>query len=183
MAIKIIFESHSTTIDNENHVSTGHHDIELSETGVKQAKDMGKRYMGVALNTVYCSDLQRSYKTAEIAFLGRDDIKIIKDKRLRECDYGDYTRFPSQEVTAQKEIRIEKPFPNGESYEDCSIRMKTFLDDIKNAHKDGDVIIIVGHRATQYGLDHWLLGKTLYKSVTDPWKWQPGWEYELKQEF
>lgn len=181
MAIKIIFEAHSTTIDNENHVSTGHYDVELSELGLKQSKELGERYKNTTLNTVYCSDLQRSYKTAEIAFAGRDDIKIVKDKRLRECDYGYYTRFLSDEVSAQKEVRIEKPFPNGESYEDCAVRMKAFLDDLQDSHNDGDVVMIIGHRATQYGLNHWILGHSLYKCVTDPWKWQPGWEYELEK--
>jgi hypothetical protein len=35
--VTIIFESHSTTFDNEDHLSSGHNDVELSELDKKQA--------------------------------------------------------------------------------------------------------------------------------------------------
>lgn len=177
--VKIIFEAHSTTTDNEKHISTGHYDVELSELGLRQSKELGNRYENMTLNTVYCSDLQRAYKTAEIAFEGRDDIKIVKDRRLRECDYGDYTQASSDKVSSEKEKRICEPFPNGESYEDCAKRMKSFLDEIVAKHHKDDVIMVIGHRATQYGLNHWIFGHSLHKCVTDKWSWQPGWEYEV----
>jgi len=37
----------------------------------------------------------------------------------------------------------------------------------------------IGHRATQYGLEHHILGKTLQQCVTEPWTYQPGWKYEV----
>ncbi len=44
MSIKIIFEAHGTTFDNEAKLSSGHNDIELSPLGIEQSKEMGKRY-------------------------------------------------------------------------------------------------------------------------------------------
>lgn len=41
--ITIIFESHGTTFDNENHLSSGWFDVELSPLGEKQAKELGER--------------------------------------------------------------------------------------------------------------------------------------------
>lgn len=127
--VKIIFEAHSTTFDNENHLFSGHFDVSLSPLGEKQARDLGQRYKNKTFDAIFCSDLQRSYKTAEIAFGGR--FPIIKDKRLRECDYGDLTRHPSDEVEPLKLDHISEPFPNGESYEQTLKRMKDFLNDLK----------------------------------------------------
>lgn len=176
--IKIIFESHSTSSDNEKHLSSGWNDVELSELGIEQAKDLGKRRGKEKFAAIFCSDLQRSYKTAEIAF--GNTFHIIKDSRLRECDYGDLTQFPSEVVDKEKLARITTPFPNGESYEQTTERMKKFLLDLKNNY-EGKRVMIIGHRATQYGLEHWIKDLTLKQIISSPWKWQPGWEYEFAQ--
>ena len=38
--VTIIFESHATSFDNENHLSSGHNDVGLSSLGEKQAKEL-----------------------------------------------------------------------------------------------------------------------------------------------
>lgn len=176
--VTIIFESHSTTLDNEAHVSSGQHDIDLFELGIKQSYELGKRYKNNHFDAIFCSDLLRSYKSAELAF--GDRFPIIKDARLRECDYGDLTCHPSSERDREKPKRISVPFPNGESYEDATRRMKTFLEDLLKNY-NGKKVMIVGHRATQYGLEHWIKGVSVSEAVTTPWKWQPGWEYVLER--
>ena len=40
-------------------------------------------------------------------------------------------------------------------------------------------MLVIGHRATQYGLAHSLCGIDLEQAVTAPWQWQPGWTYLL----
>ena len=177
MSIKIKFETHSTTIDNEAGGSSGWFDVELSPLGLRQSKELGERNRDVRFDAIFCSDLRRSYETAEIAFAVRD-IPIIKDKRLRECDYGDFTRKPSEKVEAQKPQRIAAPFPNGESYNDTTARMKDFLSDLRKDY-DGKSVLIIGHRATQYGLDNLINGIPLEQLVSAKFRWQPGWDYEL----
>lgn len=177
LMVTIIFESHGTTFDNEAGLSSGHFDVELSPLGKEQARQLGERRSDEKFDAIFCSDLRRSYETAEIAFAGRN-IPIIKDIRLRECDYGDLTRHPSMEVESQKGDRIAVPFPNGESYDECAARMKSFLDDLKKNY-DGARVMVVGHRATQYGLEHWINNVPLEVAVTAPWRWQPGWTYEF----
>lgn len=174
--INITFEAHGTTFDNETHKSSGHFDVELSELGEQQAENLGKRHKDEVFNAIFCSDLQRAYKTAEIAFGSK--YPIIKDPRLRECDYGDLTQADSNVVEAEKINRITIPFPNGESYEQCADRMREFLEDIKKTY-DGKKVMIIGHRATQYGLDHFIKGRSLEELVSEKFKWQPGWEYTL----
>ncbi len=172
----IIFESHATTLDNEAHISSGHFDVELSPLGRQQAKELGERYENQDFAAIFCSDLQRSYMTAELAF--GDRLPIIKDARLRECDYGSWTRQTSQKIESSRADHITQPFPGGESYEQTSERMRDFLVSILDKY-DNQTIMIIGHRATQYGLNYWLKAIDLQRSVTDPWQWQPGWTYQL----
>lgn len=176
--ITIIFESHSTTLDNEAHLSSGHFDIELSKLGIIQSQELGKRYENEKFDAIFCSDLQRSYKTAEIAFGSK--YPILKDKRLRECNYGDLTRSPSSIVDSEKLKRINTPFQNGESYKDCIKRMKDFLENLI-MHHNGKRVMIIGHRATQYGLESLIKGIPLEEIISTPWKWQPGWIYMFSE--
>ncbi len=177
--LTIIFESHGTTLDNEAGLSSGIFDVQLSELGKRQARELGDRYRTTDLAAVYCSDLQRSYKTAEIAFKGKS-IPIIHDARLRECDYGTFTRRSVKEVEALRGAHVHNPFPNGESYEQTTARMKDFLRDALRAY-DGKTVMIIGHRATQYGLEHWIRQVPLEEAVIASWKWQPGWTYQLEE--
>lgn len=175
--ITIIFEAHGTTFDNENQIPSGHFDIGLSPLGITQSKEMGERYKNDHFDAIFCSDLQRAYKSAEIAFA--DKWPIITDARLRECDYGEYTRKPALWRENEKVLRIKTPFPNGESYTNTTARVKSFLDETKGKY-EGKRIMIIGHRATQYGLENLINGISLEQIIPAPWKWKPGWTYELK---
>ena len=174
--ITIIFEAHGTTFDNEAHLSSGWNDVALSPLGEKQSKEMGERYKDDHFDAIFVSDLQRAVRSAEIGF-GKK-WQIIKDSRLRECNYGDFTQKPSEQVDVQKPLRINESFPNGESYTQTTARMKSFLDDLKKNY-DGKRVMIIGHRATQYGLDNLIKGVSLEQLTTSHFKWQAGWEYKL----
>lgn len=173
----VLFESHSTSLDNEAGLASGHFDVALSASGEQQAREMGVRYRDVVIDAVFCSDLRRSYRTAEIAF-GERGIPIVRDQRLRECDYGELTRRPRTEVLAQGAAHADEPFPGGESYRDAALRVKELLRDIA-ARFSENVILIVGHRATQVALEHWLNQCPLEDLLTRRWSWQPGWKYQL----
>ena len=175
--ITVVFEAHGTTFDNEKQLPSGHFDVELSPLGIKQSKEMGERYKNEHSDAIFCSDLKRAYKSAEIAFA--DKYPIITDARLRECNYGEYTRKPELWAENEKAQRIIIPFPRGESYTDTIARMKSFLEHLKEKY-DGKHIMIIGHRATQYGLEHLVNNIPLEKIIPSPWKWQPGWIYDLK---
>lgn len=176
MPLTLIFEAHGTTFDNEAHLSSGWHDVALSPLGIEQSKEMGQRYKEDHFDAIFCSDLERAYKSAEIGFGAR--WPIIKDARLRECNYGDFTQSPSEIVDAQKSQRITVPFPNGERYTETTARMKSFLDDLKKNY-EGKKVMVIGHRATQYGIENYVNGVPLEKLVTTKFKWQPGWRYEF----
>ncbi|HMQ09277.1 MAG TPA: histidine phosphatase family protein [Candidatus Nanoperiomorbaceae bacterium] len=174
--VTIIFEAHSTSLDNEAGLASGHNDVELSELGLKQSKELGERYAGRKFDAIFCSDLRRSYETAQLAF--GDTYPIIRDERLRECDYGEMTQQPTSIVNPEKVNRMAVPFPGGESFQQCCARIADFLQDIAGEY-DNKTIMIIGHRATQYGLEHAINHVPIYDAVTAPWQWQPGWKYEI----
>jgi broad specificity phosphatase PhoE len=176
--VEIVFEAHSTTLDNESRLASGWFDVGLSELGKRQAKELGERYKDEVFDAVFCSDLQRSYKTAETAFVDRD-FKIVRDPRLRECNYGNLTRYPSEEVESVKTQHINKPFPGGESYNQVRERVGKFLVEVLMDYDDRKVMII-GHRATQYSLENIINSVSLCDAISKPFKWQPGWKYNLK---
>lgn len=176
--IKIIFEAHSTTLDNEAKRASGWVDVDLSELGIKQCLELKERYKNSDLDAIFTSDLQRAVKSG-VPTANHLKIAIYPDSRLRECNYGDFDGADKSVVDGQKKDRISTPFPGGESYEDCMRRIKDFLDYLK-ANFDGKTVMIIGHRATQYGLEHHINGKSVMECVTEPWAWQPGWSYELR---
>jgi broad specificity phosphatase PhoE len=175
--VTIIFEPHGTTVDNEAGLASGHHDVELSALGERQAAELGYRYRNAELAAVFCSDLRRSYATGEIAF-ARRNLTVIRDNRLRECDYGKFTGKERAVVDREQPMRISEPFPGGESYEQSVARMKSFLLSLLSDY-DGKTVMIIGHRATQYGLEHWINKLPLKIVITAQWRWRPGWTYHL----
>lgn len=176
--ITIFYESHATSVDNVARRASGHDDVPLHETGETQAREMRLRYGATDLDAIFCSDLQRAYRTAEIAFAGRN-IRIIRDRRLRELDYGEWTGRPVDEMQAERGHRVTVPFPNGESYAQSAARVRAFLTDLLRDH-EGKTVLVIGHRATHYGLEHWINGIPLVQIVTERRTWAPGQVYQLK---
>ena len=46
-------------------------------------------------------------------------------------------------------------------------------------HLDGQLMVVIGHRATYYALEHLLGRAALAEVVAAPWHWQPGWTYHF----
>lgn len=181
MSVEITYFVHGTTIDNEKEVSSGWSDVELSPLGIEQSIALKDKTKDKHFDVVFCSDLQRAVKSAELAWKGL--YPIIPDARLRECNYGKLNGSPSLIVEPmQEEECIEKPFPGGESYEDVRIRIADFLEFLK-ANYDGKRIAIVGHKAPQLALDVLIKGKDWKQALADDWRktktWKPGWDYVL----
>ena len=175
----LVFETHATSLDNEAGLASGWSDVALSATGEEQARMLGARRRNDHLAVVFCSDLTRSFRTAEIAF-GARSISIVRDARLRECDYGDLTRRPTPEIERRRLLHLEQPFPNGESYQQVVERVSAWLRETVARECDAGTVLMIGHRATFYAVEHLLNRVTLHDAVTSPWRWQPGWTYTLR---
>ncbi len=178
--IKITYFVHGTTTDNERDISSGWHDVELSDLGVKQSVELKELIKSKHFDLVFCSDLKRAVHSAKLTFEGA--VKILPDERLRECNYGKFNAKPSEIVEPMQEKNITNKFPGGESYEDVKNRIRDFLEYLKINHNNKSVAI-VAHKAPQLAFDVLALGKTWEQAFADDWRkrkaWQAGWEYVI----
>ncbi|TCM46065.1 histidine phosphatase family protein [Kribbella sp. VKM Ac-2568] len=175
MTVKLVYETHSTTVDNETGIATGWLPGELSAEGRRESVLLGERRQDV--DAIFSSDLLRAVKTVEIAFEGQA-IPRFQDWRLRECDYGELNGAPVEQL-APRRPKVGVPFPGGQSYRDVLGLTQSFLADIKGPY-DGRKVLVVGHGAQRWALQHLLGDGTPLEDLVDaPFAWQPGWEYEL----
>jgi broad specificity phosphatase PhoE len=180
MQIELVYETHSTTTDNEAGIATGWLEGRLSETGRAQAETLGARRRDDGLAVVFTSDLRRAVETAEIAFAG-SDVPVRQDRRLRECNYGELNGGPAAEIERQRLRRLDEPFPGGESYRQVVERTRSFLNDVI-PELEGLRVLLIAHSANRWALQHLLLRIPLEEVVAAPFEWQEGWEYRLSGE-
>jgi broad specificity phosphatase PhoE len=177
VAIELVFETHSTTEDNEQGRATGWLPGQLSERGRMQAQQLGRRRTGDGITAVFSSDLARAAQTTSVAFAG-SAIPVLYDWRLRECDYGQRNGMPVAELHAGRREHLDQPYPGGESWRHAVTRIGRFLTDLP-LRWNGQRILVIGHVATRWGLDHFLGGLPLEDLVEQDFAWQEGWEYRV----
>ena len=113
MTTEIVFETHSTSEDNERGIATGWLPGRLSRLGREQARQLGERRRNDGIIVVFTSDLARVVETAEIASSG-SDIPVLHDWRLRECDYGPYNGTLAKAIHQDRLRFLDEPYPGGE---------------------------------------------------------------------
>jgi len=178
VALELVYETHSTSVDNERGIATGWLPGELSEHGISQARALGQRRRDDGILCVFTSDLRRAVETAEIAFEG-SGIEVRHDARLRECNYGRLNGAPVGELDPRGRF-VDEPYPEGESYRDCVERMRLFLAAVAREFDRGRVLVIA-HSAQLWTLRHLLEGVSLEELVDAPFEWQEGWEYVVER--
>lgn len=176
MAVDLIYETHSTTTDNEAGIATGWLPGELSEVGREQARELGARWRAPDLAAVFSSDLRRAVDTARLAFDGTG-IPIYEDARLRECDYGRLNGTPGDRL--ERHRHIDDPFPGGESYRQVVERTRDFLADLVRDF-DGRRVVAIAHSANRWALDVLVHGHRIEDAVEARFTWQPGWRYRIE---
>ena len=178
MKTNLIYFVHGTTYDNASQKCSGWKQVELNELGKEQAENLGKVTKDLNFDIIITSDLIRAIDSANIAWPKREK---IQDKRLRECNYGDYDGESKEYVVYEK--YIENQFPNGESLKDVERRIADFIEDVKLKYK-GKTIAIVAHRAPQLAFEVLTKNITWDEAIQNDWRktksWRPGWEYIIK---
>ena len=177
MAIEVVFETHSTTVDNEQGRATGWLGGQLSAQGKEQARRLGQRRQDDTITAVFTSDLARAAQTASIAFAG-SPVPVLQDWRLRECDYGQRTGMPAAELHAGRHEHLDQPYPGGESWRQAITRVSRFLADLP-LRWTGQRILVIGHVATRWGLDHFINGIPLENHAQEDFAWQEAWQYQI----
>jgi 2,3-bisphosphoglycerate-dependent phosphoglycerate mutase len=178
VGIEIVFETHSLSTDNDAGIATGWNDGQLSERGRELARELGQRRRDDGLAAVFTSDLGRAVETAHLAFEGAH-LPILHDWRLRECDYGEGNGMSAALLHARKPEFLDTPYPGGESWRQAVTRVGRFLDDLQ-LRWTGERVLVIGHVATRWALDHFINGEALEELIAAEFAWKEGWEYRLR---
>ena len=177
MSMEIMYFVHGTTFDNAESKCSGWKQVELNELGREQAINLGNNTK-YKFDVIFTSDLVRAIASANLAW---PEVNKIKDKRLRECNYGEYDGKDKKLVVYEEHIDI--PFPKGESLKDVERRIYSFINYLKENFKDKK-IGIVAHRAPQLALEVITKKISWEEAIENDWRkmkaWQPGWKYIIE---
>jgi len=173
--VAVVFETHSTSEDNEAGIATGWLPGKLSARGREQAAELGERRRNDGLDVVFTSDLQRAVETAGIAF-GGSPLRLVADERLRECNYGELNG--TEEPVRDRDAHIDVPYPGGENWQQAVARVAGFLEELRR-ERAGERVLVIGHSATRLALEVVAHDRKLEDVMAEHFVWQPGWEYRL----
>jgi 2,3-bisphosphoglycerate-dependent phosphoglycerate mutase len=177
VATIIVFETHALSEDNERGVASGWAHSRLSGRGRRLAEELGERRRSDGIAAVFSSDLGRAVETTAIAF-PPGTLPVLLDWRLRECDYGDRNGASADTHMRDRAHYLDEPYPAGESWRQAVARVARWLDDL-TPRWSGERVLVVGHVATRWALDHYLIGVPLETLVAADFAWQEGWEYRV----
>ncbi len=161
---EIILARHGETEWNVGEIFRGRTDVELNETGRKQAELLAEYLRSVNIEAVYSSPLKRALRTAEIvADYQRLEVKIAHG--LVDFDFGRWQGLTRQEVKEKyKELYInwtthpdKVKMPAGENLDDVRKRAIGVLDEVM-AQKYEGTVVFVAHRVVNKVLICALLG-------------------------
>jgi len=124
--------------------------LHLTDKGQADAQTVATRIAALrTVDAIYASPLERARETAEPIgkALGQ---KVIIDKGLLECDFGDWTgaelktlmKLPEW-ATVQRSPSTFR-FPGGESFNEMQTRIVSALDRLVQKHRGG-VVVCVSH--------------------------------------
>ena len=160
---EIVLVRHGETDWNVEEVFRGRIDIELNETGMKQAELLAGYLKDLRIAAIYSSPLKRAQKTAEmIASYHNLDVEIAPG--LIDFDFGKWQGLSHQAV----KDRYKEPYaewiknphrvkmPAGESLDDVRRRATSVVDSVV-ARYEGTAVL-VSHRVVNKVLICALLG-------------------------
>jgi broad specificity phosphatase PhoE len=98
--VQLWLSRHGQTAWNLERRYQGQGDSGMTTQGEREARCLGQRLAAAPIDIVYTSDLERAWRTAELAMTGRD-IPIVRDPAWREVQYGAWEGLTRAEVKAR----------------------------------------------------------------------------------
>src|SRR3569832_1316074 len=134
----LVLERHGQSEWNLKNLFTGWKDPDLTEQGVAEAKDAGRKLkaQGLSFDVAYTSVLQRAQHTLDLILpeIAQTGLKTHKDLALNERDYGDISGLNKDDARkkwGEEQVHIwrrsyDVPPPGGESLKDTLARALSF---------------------------------------------------------
>jgi len=145
----LILIRHGETDWNRELRFQGHIDVPLNDTGHEQARRLGLRMAGEAVDVLFCSDLLRTQQTAAPA-AQQLSLTPITQAALREQNFGVVEGMRAEEIQALHprawedwlEFHEDKGMPQGESTRQFHTRILEELGRIATAQAGRKVMVV-----------------------------------------
>lgn len=140
---------HGRTLWNEQGLLQGFGNSDLTEQGVKGAKQTGAALQHIPFVAAYSSCLQRAIDTAQY-ILGERDVPLFQHKGLNEQYFGSWEGLLVEELRSLEEFnQMLKDAANykaqsngGETFEQLAKRAMKALQDIIQVHDQGNILVV-----------------------------------------
>jgi broad specificity phosphatase PhoE len=163
--MNIILARHGETEWNVGEIFRGRADIELNETGIKQAELLAEYLSDFKIDAIYSSPLKRASKTAEI-IASHHKLKVEIAPELIDFNYGEWQGLSHRQVKDKygelcagwldhpEKVKI----PSGESLNHARQRAMRLVNRVTASYKG--TAVMVSHRVVHKVIICALLGLT-----------------------
>jgi probable phosphoglycerate mutase len=166
VTMKLIAIRHGETEWNIQSREMGQLDSALTVRGIQQARAIAKRLSRRRFDALYCSDLGRAIRTAQI-ISAETGVEAVIDPGLRERNMGIFQGLTRAEMSEQfpleyleyRRVRHTFRIPKGESGQDRLARSIRVLTEIAMRHVD-ETVVVVTHGGFLMGFFEHVLGMT-----------------------
>ena len=154
----LVLVRHGQSDWNLKNLFTGWKDPDLTDKGVGEAKEAGRRLkrLGLVFDRAFTSDLSRAQRTLALALaeLGQSDLPTLRDQALNERDYGDLSGLNKDEARkkwGEEQVHLwrrsyDVPPPGGESLKDTVARvLPYYCQNILPAVLRGERTLVAAH--------------------------------------
>ena len=154
----LVLVRHGQSDWNLKNLFTGWRDIDLTEKGVAEARDAGRKLkaQGIKFDVAFTSALKRAQRTLDLMLteLGQTTIPIFKDQALNERDYGDLVGLNKDDARkkwGEEQVHIWRRSsdvapPGGESLKDTLARaLPYYVTDILPRVLRGERVLVAAH--------------------------------------
>ncbi|HET7802862.1 MAG TPA: 2,3-bisphosphoglycerate-dependent phosphoglycerate mutase [Pseudolabrys sp.] len=154
----LVLVRHGQSDWNLKNLFTGWRDVDLTEKGVAEAREAGRKLMaqGIKFDVAFTSALRRAQRTLDLMLteLGQTTIPVFKDQALNERDYGDLVGFNKDDARkkwGEEQVHIWRRSydvapPGGESLRDTLARtLPYYVTDILPRVLRGERVLVAAH--------------------------------------
>src|SRR5512146_1385770 len=154
----LVLVRHGVSDWNKKNRFTGWRDIDLTEKGVAEAREAGRKLkaQGIKFDVAFTSALIRAQRTLDLMLteLGQTTIPIFKDQALNERDYGDLVGLNKDDARkkwGEEQVHIWRRSydvapPGGESLKDTLARtLPYYVTEILPRVLRGERVLVAAH--------------------------------------
>ena len=150
--MRIFLVRHGATDWNLAGRCQGATDLELNETGLRQAEAAALGLTGEKIDAIYSSDLKRARQTAE-AVARLHNLSVLVEEGIRELDHGELEGLTFAEIQAVRPDFIRRwrdepadaDIPGGEKLREVARRAWDGMGRIVGRHAPDETLVVVSH--------------------------------------